>query len=75
MEKKLNFDFFQVVMPDDEPRTFEAVIDEITALNGVAATYDNGEYHVRLLGVKQQQGYYLGDIARIRMNDIPDKMR
>lgn len=75
MEKRLNFNFFQVVMPDVEPRTFETVIDEITALGGAAATYDNGEYHVRLLGVRQQHGYYLGDIARIRMNDIPDKMR
>lgn len=75
MEKVLKFDFYQVVMPDVEQRSFESIVDEIGALEGVARTFDNGEYHVRLVAIGQQQGYYRGDVARIRMNDIPDKMK
>jgi len=75
MEKLLKFDFYQVVMPDVEQRAFESVLDEVNALEGAARTFDNGEYHVRLVALTQQQGHFRGDIARIRMNDIPDKMR
>lgn len=75
MEKVLKYDFYQVVMSDLEPRTFESVLDEANALVGAARTFDNGEYHVRLVELTQQQGHFRGDIARIRMNDIPEKMR
>lgn len=75
MEKLLNFDYFQVVMPEEEQRNFETVLETVNGLEGADRTYDNGEYHVRLVGLTPQQGYFRGDIARIRMNDIPDKMR
>jgi len=72
MEKLLKFDFYQVVMPDVEQRTFESILDEVNALEGAVRTFDNGEHHVRLVALTPQQGHFRGDIARIRMNDIPD---
>lgn len=75
MEKILKFDFYQVVMPEEERSPFESILKVVNDLDGTARTYDNGEYHVRLVGLVQRPGYFLGDIARIRMNDIPDKMK
>ncbi|MGE3548980.1 MAG: DUF6731 family protein [Geobacter sp.] len=74
--KTLTFDFYQVRLPDTEQRTFEAILCEINDLQGENRVFDTGQYPLRLQDVRRQNaGYYIGDIAKIRMNDIPDKMK
>lgn len=51
MDKLLNFDFYRVVMPNEEQRAFEAVLQEVNVLEGAARSFDNGDYHVAGSGV------------------------
>jgi hypothetical protein len=74
MIKQLRYDFFQVVMPPDTEVTFETLLHEINALGQRERLY-HGDYPVRLHDLVPRRNYLLGDIARIRMNDIPDKMK
>lgn len=73
MDKSLNYDFYRVVM--EETTTFEQILRSVDALDGASKTFDNGRYDVRLVNLVSRPGYYLGDIARIRMIDIPEKMK
>lgn len=75
MEKVLNFDFFKVVMPGEEPTPFEQILQTVDGLQGANKTFDNGRYDVRMVNLITRPGYYLGNIARIRMIDIPEKMK
>lgn len=75
MIKTLKFDFFHVIMPNDSTNAFETVIYNIEKLVGTKRVYDNGDYPVRLQRVKAFENFIVADIARIRMNDIPDKMK
>jgi len=75
MTKKLKYDFYQVVMPRDSRFNFGAVLNQINTLQGRARLYSAGDYPIRLQGLIQGASDFLGDIARIRMNDIPDKMK
>jgi len=73
--KTLKFDFYQVDMPQTDPRPFETVIDTINNLQGADRVYNTDKYPIRLQTVNRRPAYYIGDIAKIRMNDIPDKMK
>lgn len=73
--KTLKFDFYQIRLPQTEQRSFEAILNEINVLQGEQRVFDTGQYPIRLQTVTQRGGYYIGDIAKIRMNDIPDKMK
>jgi len=75
MIKNLNFDFFRVVHQKGCKTTFENALLEIHKLNGKARVHHNGDYPVRLQTLGKHQDVYIGDIARIRMNDIPDKLK
>lgn len=75
MSKTLKFDFYQVDMPQTDPRSFEAVIDTINLLQGAERVYNTDKYPIRLQAVIRRPAYYIGDIAKIRMDDIPDKMK
>ncbi len=74
MIKQLRYDFFQVVMPPDANITFETLLNNIHGL-GPRQRLHHGDYPVRLHDLVPGAAYLLGDIARIRMNDIPDKMK
>lgn len=73
--KTLKFDFYQVRLPEAEQRSFELIFNEINALQGENRVFNTAQYPIRLQTVTQHGGYYIGDIAKIRMNDIPDKMK
>lgn len=75
MIKNLNFDFFRVVHQKGCKVTFEKALLEIHKLTGKARVHHNGDYPVRLQTLGKHQDTYIGDIARIRMNDIPDKLK
>lgn len=75
MIKTLKFDFYQVTMPQTDPRTFTAVLDSINNIEGENRVYDTGQYPIRLQTITRRPAYFIGDVARIRMNDIPDKMK
>lgn len=75
MEKVLKYDFYEIIMPEEDQTPFETILQSVNELQGAARTFDNGSYHVQLIALHRRGGYFLGDLARIRMNDIPDKMR
>lgn len=75
MIKDLNFNFFRVVHPKNASQTFEGALVAIDKLQGKQRVHDNGDYPVRLQRLGKYQDAYIGDIARIRMNDIPDRLK
>jgi hypothetical protein len=75
MNKQLRYDFYQVVMPQDSCPTFEGILSQIFTLEGRERLYLVADHHIRLHNLSNGASYLLGDVARIRMNDIPDKMR
>lgn len=75
MKKLINYDFFQVIMPPDVPSDFGTTLRRISALKGAAILDYTEEYPVRLHSLKATETDFLGDMARIRMNDIPPKMK
>lgn len=75
MVKTLNFDFFRVVHPKKGTTPFEQGLLELAKLQGEARVHHNGDYPVRLQNLVKYQDAYIGDVARIRMNDIPDKLK
>ncbi|MFA6412382.1 MAG: DUF6731 family protein [Syntrophales bacterium] len=75
MRKRLKFDFYQVIMPSDSAITFGDMLDKINALEGKARLYASGSYPIRLQYLNHGPSDFLGDIARIRMDDIPPKMK
>ncbi|WP_020675518.1 DUF6731 family protein [Geopsychrobacter electrodiphilus] len=75
MIKKINFDFFKVNMPEGGG-TFETLLDSIFALPGEERTYEGTRYHVRLNALRRNKnGRIIGEAAKIRMTDIPEKMK
>lgn len=75
MNKLLKYDFYHVEMPRDCNESFEDVLNRIYQLEGRLRLDNSGEYPVRLQHLENGAAYILGDVARIRMNDIPDKMK
>ena len=75
MIKRLKYDFYQVVLPVDAVNDFAAILNQINALTGRDRLYTVGDHPVRLHSLTNGNAYLLGDIARIKMNDIPEKMK
>jgi hypothetical protein len=75
MIKQLRYDFYRIVMPNGSGVDFGTALSQINALNGKVRVDETGEYPIRLHSLFPGAVYVLGDIARIRMNDIPPKMR
>lgn len=75
MVKTLKYDFFRVIMPGDSQWTFETVLNRINDLGWRDRLYNSGDYPIRLHWLQNGNSHIIGDIARIRMNDIPDKMK
>lgn len=75
MFKQLKYDFYQVVMPQDTNIDFGAILNQIFALGARERLDNTGDYPIRLQDLTLGNAYLIGDIARIRMNDIPDKMK
>lgn len=75
MKKKLNYDFFQVIMPQDVKINFGSILSQINSKKGNERLDSTGEYHIRLHTLTTSAADLLGDIARIRMLDIPPKMK
>ena len=73
--KTLKFDCYQVHMPQNTVVTFEAVLNTVNAFQGTARVHHTQDYPIRLQFLEQRPDYYIGDIAKIRMTDIPLKMR
>ncbi len=75
MKKKLTFDFFQVIMPEGSHSNLGSILKNINVLQGKKRLDTIGEYPIRLQHLNNTASEFLGDIARIRMNDIPPKMK
>lgn len=75
IKKTLKFDFYQVHLPQAEQRSFELILNGINGFQGESRVFNTEQYPVRLQSITSRGGYYIGDIAKIRMNDIPDKMK
>jgi len=69
------FDFFQVIMPKSSRSNFSSILSQINTLPGRNQLDTMGEYPIRLHYLNQATSDILGDIARIKMNDIPPKMK
>ena len=80
MKKKINYDFFQVIMPQDAT-DFGTILSRINTLEGKARLCSTGEHPIRMQSLIATPAApiipaeYIGDIARIRMDDIPPKMK
>jgi hypothetical protein len=75
MIKQLKYDFYKVIMPNDSHLDFASMLNQINKLQGKSKLDETGEYPIRLHNLSQDAAYLLGDIARIRMSDIPPKMK
>jgi hypothetical protein len=75
MKKKLTFDFFQVIMPKDSSLNLGSILSQISTLTGKQQLDTMGDYPIRLHSLNNTTPDFLGDIARIRMDDIPPKMK
>jgi len=75
MFKNLTFDFFKVAIPEESGISFEDVLLSVDALTGEERAHDMGDHPIRLQHLEKKTDYYIGDVAKIRMNDIPDKMK
>jgi hypothetical protein len=75
MIRKLNFDFYRVAMPERARITFEELLLEIEARPGRERTFHGPRYPVRLNNLQRTRNLIIGEVARIRMNDIPPKMK
>lgn len=75
MMKQLKYNFYQVIMPQDSRADFATILNRVNTLEGRARLDASDDYPVRLHFLSTTPAYLLGDIARIRMNDIPPKMK
>jgi len=73
--KNLNFDFFKVNMPPDADISFEKLLKDTINISGKDRTFAGPRYHIRLHAITPHKGILIGEVAKIRMTDIPEKMR
>jgi hypothetical protein len=66
-------DFFQVQFPASTNTTFEAVLAKAGARKLADRAVPIGDDYIRLEETSAKDGVTKGDLARIRMNDLPSK--
>ncbi len=71
MPKLMRIDFYRLTMPDDKTTRFEQVLESVHALPAKSRTALFKNVPIRLQHLRQRDGYYIGDLARIRMEGIP----
>lgn len=75
MIKTLKFSFYRVVVPGEDGTVFTDLLSEIARFDGEDRVYEEGGTPIRLQSFNLRHGLVTGDVARIRMTDIPEKMR
>jgi len=75
MIKHVKYDFYQVLMPRDSRFDFQTVLTNIDALDWRRRLDESGDHPIRLHYLEPRDAIILGDVAKIRMSDLPDKMK
>lgn len=75
MIKNIKYDFYRVEMPQDSHLRFQAVLNDIYALNGRRRLDESSDHPIRLHFLERRDAIVIGDMAKIKMSDIPGKMK
>jgi hypothetical protein len=76
MERIMKIDYYQVVLPSEELRTFADLLELLSQTpNDATRNKDYQGVPIRLQEIRKINAHWLGDMVKIRMDGIPPKTK
>jgi len=76
MPKSMKIDYYRVLIGEEDQQNFDSIIEKISNFpNDESRNYFHNNIPIRLQEMEKREHLWIGDMVKIRLNDIPPKTK